>query len=272
MFQRFAKLFKQLKQYPRLGDKLLSLYNILLVSRKLSWVPLPGRRRPVNVFVRGHAFPFAVRLGSTDWLVLVEIFLDGEYEEVGKLFSDSRPATIIDLGANAGFSVRYWLEIYPAAYVYAVEPDAENCAMIQRNIALCCSDKLSKVVQACIVGQPRDNVLFETASGREWAYSITNTASPTARKVRAITMETLITECAITGSIDLLKCDIEGGEVDLFEHCGPWIHRIGGAVVEVHGSLSVENLLNGMREKGINFSHRLAAKSDLCLFKMIPIH
>lgn len=272
MLHRIAKLLGQLKHYPRFRDKLLSFYNVLLISRKLSWVPFPGRRRPVNVVVRGHAYPFAVRLGSTDWLVLVEIFLDDEYVEVGRLFSDSQPATIIDLGANAGFSIRYWLETFPGTRVIAVEPDAENCAMIQRNIALCCPANSPEVVQACIVGQPRDSVLFETGSGREWAYAITTSASPTARNVRALTMENLIADYAITGPIDLLKCDIEGGEVELFEHCDSWINRLQRVVVEVHGRFSVANLLNRLREKGIDLTPRLAAKPDLCLFNVIPPH
>jgi FkbM family methyltransferase len=272
MFRRIQKLLGELKHYPRLRDKLLSLYNVLLVSRKLRPVPFPGRRKPVNVFVHGHVHPFAVRLGSTDWLVLVEIFLDSEYAEVGRLFSDSHPTTIIDLGANVGFSVRYWLEAFPGARVIAVEPDAENCAMIQRNIALCCPADSPEVVQACIVGQPRDSVFFETGSGREWTFAMSNLASPTTRSIRGITMDNLITERAITGPIDFLKCDIEGGEVELFAHCDSWIQHVRGGVIEVHGQFSVANFLCILKEKKINLTHWFSDKSSLCFFKALTPH
>jgi FkbM family methyltransferase len=268
MWQRFKKLIKETRAYPRYRDKLLSFYNVLLISRKLSWVPFPGRHRQVGIVLQGHNHPFAVRLGSTDWLVLVEIFLDGEYAELLPLFRGSPPATIIDLGANVGFSVRYWLKMFPEARVVAVEPDAENCAMIQRNIALCCPPRAPQIIQACIVGQPRESVLFETASGREWGYAITNSISPTTRSIRAITMEILIAECSVTGPIELLKCDIEGGEVELFERCEAWIQLVRRGIVEVHGQFLVANLLSKLRENGVNIAPRFAAKPDICLFEV----
>jgi FkbM family methyltransferase len=266
MWRRIQKLVKEAHNYPRLRDRILSFYNILLISRKLSWVPFPWRHLRVNVIVRGHPYPFAVRMGTTDWLVLVEIFLDGEYGAVRRLSAGSHPAVIIDLGSNVGFSVRYWLELYPEATVIAVEPDQENCAMIQRNITLCCPENPPLVVQACIVGQSRDSVLFETACGREWAYAITTTASPTARNVRAITIEQIIAEHAITEQIGLLKCDIEGGEAELFAHCDSWIHRVETAVIEVHGRFSADNLMSLLREKGVDLAPQCAAKPDLCIF------
>jgi hypothetical protein len=81
-------------------------------------------------------------------------------------------------------------------------------------------------------------------------------------------MEMLIEECSITGPIDLLKCDIEGGEVDLFEHCAFWVHLLRRGVVEVHGQFLVANLLSKLREKGIICAPRLVAKSDLCVFEV----
>lgn len=269
MYHRIAKLISHLKYYPRLQDKLLCFYNILLISRKLRWVPFPWRQQPMHIVVRGHANPFAVRLGTTDWLVLVEIFLDGEYAEVASLLKDSHPALIVDLGSNVGFSIRYWLDVFPDAKVIAVEPDAENCAMIQRNIALCRPINFPEVIQACIVGQPRESVLFETASGREWAYAITDSESPTTRMIPAVTIEQILADHAITVPIDLLKCDIEGGEVELFSHCDSWIHCIGAAIIEVHGGFLVSDLINLLRDKGATMHPRTNAKQDLCIFTQV---
>ena len=272
LFKRLSKLVRETGHYPCLGHKLLSFYNILLVSKKLRSLPFPGRNQPVNILVRGHAHPFAVRLGSTDWLVLVEIFLDGEYMDVSKFTSISPPETIIDLGANAGFSVRYWLEIFPKAKVIAVEPDKENCAMIHRNTALCCPLNPPRVMQACIVGQPTESVFFETASRREWAYAITSTASTTTREIRAITMEQLLAECSITGTIDLLKCDIEGAELELFKYCESWIHRVRRGAIEVHGHFTVADLLCLLAQKGMIISRKSTMKDAVCLFDSVPLH
>ena len=269
MWHRVQKLLKETGAYPRLRDKLLSFYNVLLISQKLKRVPLPGRYQPVNLFLRGHACPFAVRLGSTDWLVLVEIFLDGEYADACRSFPGSPPLTIVDLGANVGLSIRYWLEVFPEAQVVAVEPDTANFDMIRRNIANLNSSKPPIVVQACIVGQPQENVFLETASGREWAYAVTNSASLTTRSIRGITVEKLLTECAVNGAIDLLKCDIEGAEAEVFEQCAAWIQRVRRGVVEVHGRFTTDKLVGLLNEKGMHLAVHATVKHDLCLFDAI---
>lgn len=79
----------------------------------------------------------------------------------------------------------------------------------------------------------------------------------------------LIAECAITGPIGLLKCDIEGGEVELFMHCDTWIQQVQGGAIEVHAQFSVANLLNILKEKNTNFTTSFSDKSSLCFFKKI---
>jgi FkbM family methyltransferase len=266
MNRRIGKLLQELRHYPRLRDKLLSLYNVLLISRKLKDLPLPGRRKVIEIFVAGHAQPFAVRLGSTDWLVLVENFLDGEYSAIGQLLRQSSPATIIDIGANAGFSVRYWLERFPNARLVAIEPDPDNFAAMQRNVALAKPSVYPILMQACVVGQPCEHVYLERASGREWAFAISANESASTLVVKATTLGELMANPEIGGEIGLLKCDIEGSEVELFQHCDSWINRIKIAIVEVHGAFSNEDLVSMLKEKGVNVTAYPAQKRDLCIF------
>jgi hypothetical protein len=109
---------------------------------------------------------------------------------------------------------------------------------------------------------------FPMASPSRECYC-TTAASPTARNVRAITIEQIIAQYAITGQIDLLKCDIEGGETELFAHCDSWIHRVGTAVIEVHGRFSVDDLMGLLRDKGVGLAPQRAAKPDLCILKLM---
>jgi hypothetical protein len=46
--------------------------------------------------------------------------------------------------------------------------------------------------------------------------------------------------------IDVLKCDIEGAEAELFEDA-PWMDRVGMAVVECHGFPAEDILPDGWR-------------------------
>src|SRR4051794_32597716 len=99
--------------YARSSDWLMSIYNRVLIHGKL---PLPGRGRLRDVQPCTLAGPpLTVRLASSDWYVLEEIFLNGEYEQVAKDLRDLR--NIVDLGANVGMSVRFWQTLYPKAKI-----------------------------------------------------------------------------------------------------------------------------------------------------------
>jgi FkbM family methyltransferase len=266
MLRRILKVLRELEHYPRFRHKALSLYNLVLVSRKLRPLPLPGRGSVVQVNLRGHTRPFGVRLGSTDWLVLVEVFLDGEYAPARDLCDGCSLGTIVDLGSNAGFSVRYWLERFPGTRVIAVEPDAGNVAMMRQNIALAQSATPPVLVQACIVGRPRERVFLEQGSPREWAFAIAEQESSTTVPVRAMTLDQLLTHAAVVGKIGMLKCDIEGAEADLFEHCDSWIQSVERLVVEVHGDFSPRRLISMLNDKGVQLEPHATNKPELCLF------
>ena len=66
-----------------------------------------------------------------------------------------------------------------------------------------------------------------------------------------------------------LATSIEGGQVELFEYCDPWIHRVRQGVIEVHGNFGVEHLLRKLQEKGVQFISHQTAKSELCLFNIV---
>lgn len=51
-------------------------------------------------------------------------------------------------------------------------------------------------------------------------------------QIRAVTMQTLLRELSIE-VIDLLKVDIEGAEIELFDGCD-WIDRLQALAVETH--------------------------------------
>ena len=86
-------------------------------------------REPRAVFLRGHAHPVWIRPDSTDVMTLREIFIARDYD-----FPVHREIrTIIDAGANIGLSSVFFAHKYPRARVVAIEPEAENFALLQRN-------------------------------------------------------------------------------------------------------------------------------------------
>src|SRR5262245_14682761 len=137
------------RHFAGMRDGLATLYDSLL--RYARQVPMPGRGRACGVRLADDPAPLYLRLGSSDGFVLEEIFVTRVYEPVTSRRDLAPVKQIIDLGANAGFSVRLWRKCYPDARVIAVEPDAGNFNACRRNVG---NANHVQLVQACIAARP----------------------------------------------------------------------------------------------------------------------
>ena len=79
----------------------------------------------LRVEIKNAQYPLFMRIGSSDREVLAQIFMEREYGPIAV----GSARTILDLGANVGYSSAYFLSKYPDASVLAVEPDSGNYAM-----------------------------------------------------------------------------------------------------------------------------------------------
>ena len=66
-------------------------------------------------------------------------------------------------------------------------------------------------------------------------------------------METLLARAGFTGEVDLLKCDIEGTEKELFAGCAPWIGRVRHLAVETHPPYTPDDLYAALGAAGWEF-------------------
>jgi FkbM family methyltransferase len=210
---------------------------------------MPGHGRIVGLRIQDAPRPVYIRLGTSDLWVFHEIFLDLEYAAV----KAARPAgvrTIVDLGSNIGLSVRYWRTLYPEAAIVAVEPDAANMAVCRRNAAAAGGPE-TLLVQACVAGSRRAVSLDRSAPA--WAFKIREAGDPAASsddRIDALTMTDILDQAGIVGEIDLLKCDIEGAEAEVFAHCGDWIRRVRTLIVELHAPYTRDLLLRDLAAGG----------------------
>ncbi len=85
-------------------------------------------------------------LSPTDWSLLSDIFVDGEYDLAIDRTMSQTPLTekinIIDLGANVGFfEMRLFQRLqqnginHERVRIYAIEPDEENIREFNRRVA-----------------------------------------------------------------------------------------------------------------------------------------
>ena len=255
-----SRHWSERRHYLSKRDWLMSIYNRILIH--LRGAPLPGRKRIREVrpaSLKGS--PLSVRLASSDWYVLEEIFLNGEYEFVQQNLRNLR--TIVDLGANVGMSVRLWQTLYPQARIVAVEPDADNLAMARRNVLPNSNGQSPMLIQACVAGRAREVSLDR--SGTAYAISMRDDAGA-GDKVAALTMPQILERGGISSadSIDLLKCDIEGAEAEVFADCAGWIDRVKHIAIELHAPYTAEKFLADLRKAGARFRvDQQVSKGDL---------
>ena len=246
IFSTAARHWSTCGRFEAPHDRVLYAYGRLL--RRVSW-PLPARDAVVRVRLRGHESPFYLRLSSTDWLVLEEIFHQGEYAFVGDHIRNAR--SIVDLGANAGFTVRYWHRLFPWASMIAVEPDPSNCQTCRQNISAAGISARVTLVQAGVGARPGRAELVN--AGGEWAYQVHAGDGGRGIPVQIYRLEDILERYAPGRTIDLLKCDIEGGERELFAECGPWIERVKAIVIELHPPYGLSDLQSDLARANAPF-------------------
>jgi FkbM family methyltransferase len=191
-----------------------------------------GRDQRVALTLPGVREPFEVRAGTSDLMVLKQIFLERQYQRR----SDAKPpGLIVDCGANIGLSSIYFANQFPDAAIYAIEPAEANFNLLAANIrpypritpiqaAVWSSD-----CRLAIANPEDDHFSYRTVP--------ISAAAAGARPVLAVTIDQVLAQSGFQ-RIGLLKIDIEGAEKALFnENCHSWLSRTDMLMVELHDRL-----------------------------------
>jgi hypothetical protein len=73
-------------------------------------------------------------------------------------------------------------------------------------------------------------------------------------EVKVISMQTLFGQAGISGDIDLLKLDIEGGEEALASGSLDWLHPIRTLIAEVHPAIcKTDSVIERFESTGMTF-------------------
>jgi len=186
---------------------------------------LCGRPREITLRDNELQHPVYVRVGTTDVSIYNALLDGGEYA----FELPVAPKIIVDAGANIGMASIYFARRYPGARILAIEAEADNFRMLQRNVA---SYPCVFPIHAALWNTDGEITigLPDSASGQdgEWGY----VAGECGALVRAITMATLMREYGID-RIDLLKVDIEGAEKEVFERPS-FLGRVQYLMIETH--------------------------------------
>lgn len=187
-------------------------------------------RRPLEVELRtpGVAHPVSVRLRTSDLWTFDKIFADREYD----LPLPGNPRTIIDAGAHIGLASVYLANRFPDARIIALEPEASNFDLLQKNTA---PYPNIEPVRAALWSECSRLQVVDRGQG-SWAYQTLRSTPPGAKAVGtvdAINLQQVLDDRSLSGA-DILKIDVEGAEKEIFDYASSWIARVHTVVAELH--------------------------------------
>jgi FkbM family methyltransferase len=174
--------------------------------------------------------PAHLRARTTDREVLKQLLLEDHFD----FPVAEEPRFIIDAGANIGLTSAYLATRFPRAKIVALEIDAGNYALLQRN-----TEPYPNVtaLHAGLWSHPAD-LIVENPREREWAFRAAESSGREhTRTVPGLTVGDLARRFGVA-RVDVLKIDIEGGEREVF---GPtaeqWLDQVTLIAVELHDFL-----------------------------------
>jgi len=164
-----------------------------------------------------------------------EIFMDECY--LAGLERDISPeATVVDIGANAGYFSLFAAAKFPHSRIFSYEPVPVNYAQLQHNRDLNSSKHIKCYSQAVAGGSGEISLSFDTSDSFTTSATMfkpTNVGEKSLR-VPCVSLQTVMDENGIT-KCDLLKMDCEGAEYDILYNCpGDYLQRIDQIAMEVH--------------------------------------
>jgi FkbM family methyltransferase len=183
------------------------------------------RPRELAIVPPQSEYPVYLRMDTSDFCAYrdVLIFRTKSYDPEIPGFS---PTTIVDAGAHIGMASILFALKYPSARIIAIEPEDSNFAALIRNTA---PYKNITPIQAALWREDGQVTLKPSKAHPKGAFHVAENGQQSAR---AITMDTVMREAGIV-SIDLLKVDIEGAEIEVFESCA-WIKNVQIVALELH--------------------------------------
>lgn len=198
--------------------------------------------------------PLWARTGTSDVATFSEVFVAGQYDLP---VDDFTPTHILDLGANVGYASVCFAARWPAAHILALEPSAQNFALLQRNIAgwpniTALQGAVWSHAGSVRIANPQDDAnafrMGERADG----------SAGEGEDVPAFTVAQLMAQLG-SERIDLLKMDVEGAEAEILRGHPAWLDAVDVLVIELHDRIAPgcsETLYDALR--GRHFAQEIS--------------
>lgn len=216
-----------------------SALRTLLDSPAAALAMLIGRGERLHRF-RRLIHPFAYRLTESDRNVVMENIVRGEC--VGGTLP-RLAKFIVDGGGYIGDSAVVFLSLYPEAICVCFEPSS-NAELAERNLSP--YGRRAVLKRAMLARKKTPFRMIEAGTGSKTVPSADGKGS-----VEVWTMDDAL-RVSPTGTIDILKLDVEGEEHDILRPPTPWLSSVRCLVIELHGAEAHRDIPGWLQSAGFS--------------------
>ena len=224
--------------------KSLAVSNSLISFIRLETLRLTGGSSKCGVRLRGAPSRLIFfRNNSTDYATLLDCFLSGFHRPTRPLPINP---TILDLGANVGYSMVDLHFRHPGARIFGVELDSRNVQVALENI----KGLGMSILHAAVFHEDGEIEYTSTSSFDAFKIGASEGSSSTQIRVQALSVGTILLKFDIR-HVDYLKIDIEGAEKDLFLLGDlSWMDAVDQINVELHNTIEAKVLIKLLQDRG----------------------
>jgi FkbM family methyltransferase len=216
-----------------------STISTLLDSPAAAMAMLIGKGERVHRF-RRLIHPFAYRLTVPDRNVVMENIVRGEC--VGGTLPRSA-IFIVDGGGYIGDSAAVFLSLYPDATCLVFEPSS-NSDLAARNLSPYGHRAVLK--RAMLAREKAPFQMIEAGTGSKTVPSADGKG-----RFEVWTMDDALRESP-TGTVDILKLDVEGAEYEILRPPTPWLSSVRCLVIELHGVAAHRDIPGWLQAAGFS--------------------
>lgn len=167
----------------------------------------------------------SLRPGTSDFSVFRQIMMNGEYD-----MPLPNSYVIIDAGANIGLASLHFCSRFPGSTIYAIEPDSGNYQALAYQVR----DLAGVKIFHRALWSRKEMLQLQVTGADAWGIQV---QSAQGGNVQGIDLTSFMQEQKIN-QIDVLKVDIEGAEVELFQgNYDYWLRRTRILIIELHETL-----------------------------------
>jgi FkbM family methyltransferase len=218
---------------------------------------------PWDLRLQGGDFHFAHR---GELFAYVETFVRHVYDAVPG-FTPGDGWTVVDVGANVGCFSAYALCRMRRGALYALEPNPAAFASLERVTGAWRARRphLHLVVRRGAAGTTRSRAEFVVPAGASVRGAFAHLAADASEgqrfEVEVLPLDAWLAEAG-AATVDLLKIDVEGAEVDVLAGAPATLAQTARVVLEWHGPDRLEAVSEALARTGLRLVHRVADPAD----------